>query len=154
MAIGVASNLPDSAIKRALFPVLRPVATATYLDQGWAVYAPNPRTRIDTVEVHVTMADGGERVWTVQPGDRLIGAFAWIHWEALTGKVSADPEVRMLLSRWVVGEVTEPSERPVRVQMILRTEILPPPGQDTRETTDVPRATPVKILYQEDLTGR
>src|ERR1700738_3105021 len=71
--VGVAWNLPESPIKRSLVPVLKPTAVVN-LNQSWAVYAPSPIDRLNTVEVQVSMADGSSRGWTQQPGtsmDRL-----------------------------------------------------------------------------------
>jgi hypothetical protein len=148
VVVGVAWNLPDSPIKRSLLPIVGPVATAAYLNQEWALFAPKVPTRTETVEVHVTMADGGVRVWTVQPGDRVIGGFASTHWLRLMNLAVTKPEIRAGIARWAAREVTEPSERPIRVAMVLRVQNLPPPGEDARG------ATAMKILYQEDLTGQ
>jgi hypothetical protein len=147
VVIGVAANLPESPIKRSIAPILSPVAVPANIDWGWALFAPSVSTRLETIEVHVTMANGRDKVWAVKPGDRVIGAFASIHWKQLMSQSVVNPQIRGGIARWAVREVTGPSEHPVRVAMILRTENLPPPGEDGRG------ATAMKILYQEDLTG-
>ena len=146
--IGVAANLPESPIKRSIAPILSPVAVPANIDWGWALFAPGVSTRLETIEVHVTMADGRDKVWAAKPGDRLIGAFASVHWKQLMSQALVNPQVRGGVARWVVREVTDPSEHPVRVAMVLRTENLPAPGEDGRG------ATAMKVLYQEDLAGR
>ena len=60
------------------------------------------------------------------------------------------PEIRPGIARWVARRVTEPSEHPVRVAMVLRVQNLPPPGEDGRTRG----ATATKVLYQEELTGQ
>ena len=58
-------------------PVLTPVAAPAGLDQYWGMYG-TPSRRVETVEVHVKMANGEDRVWTMQPGERGIGW--WDRW--------------------------------------------------------------------------
>jgi hypothetical protein len=146
--IGVVWNLPDSEFKRVLTPTLRPIASATGLEQEWQMYAPEPISRLERVEVHVTMADGADRVWTIHRGDLVLGPFAWYHWQKLKEQTVRKPDSRAGIAHWVVRELTNPSEHPIRVQMVLRTEDLPAPGKDG------PRTTNVETIYNEDLPGR
>jgi hypothetical protein len=148
LLIGVVWNLPESAIKRTLMPVLEPVAQAAGLDQTWRMYAPNVIRQLENTEVQVTMADGSTRKWVDPSGDKVIGPFSWYHWQKLKENVPRDPTSRADLAHWVVRELTNPSEKPIRVQIIMRTKQLPLPGQDT------PNAVGVQILYNENLTGR
>jgi hypothetical protein len=146
LAIGVAWNMPISPIRRTLISTLQPVALATGLDQRWQMYAPNPIRQLEHVEVVVTMADGDVRSWTNPRGDVLIGPFIWYRWQKLKENLVRDPDIRADVAHWVVGELTLPGEKPERVQMTLRTEQLPAPGQpDTGEGA-------TEILYDEDLT--
>jgi hypothetical protein len=146
--IGVVWNLPDSEVKRTLTPTLQPIASATALDQVWQMYAPEPISQLETVEVHVTMADGADRMWTIHKGDLVIGPFAWYRWQKLKEQTIRQPGTRAGIAHWVIRELTNPSEHPIRVQMVFRTADLPAPGKDG------PRTTKVETLYNEDLTGR
>jgi hypothetical protein len=150
--VGVVWNLPDSPIKRLLSPVAKPVAVPTGLDQGWAMYAPNPSRRVDTVEVQVTMANGENRVWTMQPGARGISEFGWDRWMVMRYSAVLDANVRPDLARWVAREVTGPGEQAVSVSMVLRTETLQAPDEPTPEGGRRGNAT--KVLYQENLAGQ
>ena len=147
LTIGVVWSLPDAEFKRRLTPVLRPVALATGLEQDWRMYAPEPLGRLEFVEVRVTMTNGIQRVWTTPRGDRVVGAFAWYRWQKLKENLVRVPAIRVGMAHWVVHRVTGRSERAARVQMILRTELLPVPG------TDSPRTAGEEILYDEILTG-
>jgi hypothetical protein len=145
---GVVWSLPDAEVKRRLTPVLQPVASATGLEQSWRMYAPEPQRRQEFLEVHVTMANGVQRVWTHPRGDRVLGAFAWYHWQKVKENAVRDPTSRVGLAHWIVHRLTGRSERAVRVQMILRTESLPAPGTD---------GSPIRgeeTLYDETITGR
>ncbi len=148
LTVGVVWSLPDAEIKRRLVPVLQPFAVATGLEQDWRMYAPEPLARLEFVEVRVTMTNGVQRVWTPPRGDRLVGAFAWYHWQKLKENLVRVPEIRVDLAHWVIRQVTERSDRAARVQMVLRTELLPAPG------TDSPHTVTEEILYDEILAGR
>jgi hypothetical protein len=49
--ICVVWNLPDSEVKATLTPVSLPIASATGLAQPWRMYAPEPISRLETLEV-------------------------------------------------------------------------------------------------------
>jgi hypothetical protein len=146
--VGVVWNMPDSEVKRTLTPTLQPIASAAALDQVWQMYAPDPISQLETVEVYVTMAGGADRMWTIHKGDLVVGPFAWYRWQKLKELTIRHDGLRAGLAHWVVRTLTNPSERPIRVHMVFRTEDLPAPG------TDGPRTTTVETLYNEDLTGR
>lgn len=148
LLIAVVWSLPDAEIKRRLTPVLQPIASATGLEQDWRMYAPEPLRRIEALEVRVTMTDGVQRVWTDPRGDRVVGAFAWYHWQKLKENAVREPTVRVDLAHWVVRQLTGSSQHAARVQVVLRTELLSPPG------TDNPRAVGEETLYDEDLSGK
>jgi hypothetical protein len=152
IAVGVAWNLPDSPIKNLLTPVAKPLAVPTGLDQGWAMYAPNPSTRIDTIEVQVTMADGANRIWTMQPGAAGISDFGWDRWMVMRYSAVLDANVRPDLARWVAREVTGPGERAVAVTMTLRTETLQAPDEPAQNGGR--RSAATKVLYQENLAAQ
>ena len=147
LTIGVVWSMPDAEFKRRLVPVLQPVAVATGLEQDWRMYAPEPLGRLELVEVRVTMTNGVQRVWTPPRGERVVGAFAWYHWQKLKENLVRVPAIRVDTAHWVIHQVTERSERAARVQMALRTELLPAPGADS------PRTAAEEILYDEILTG-
>jgi hypothetical protein len=146
--IGVVWNLPDSHVKRTITPTLRPIAAATGLQQTWSMYAPEPISGLEDLQVRVRMSDGSERTWSWQRGDRLIGPFAWYHWQKLKEQAIRDPDSRAGIAHWVVRQLTTPAERPIRVLMLLRNELLPQPGKEG------PRTVTVKSLYDEPLNGR
>jgi hypothetical protein len=148
LIIAVVWNLPDSDIKRSAQPALTPLAVSSGTDQVWTMYSPDPIRRIENFEVHVTMADGSDRVWSFSQGDRLLGQFHWYHWQKLKEQAIREPGIRAGLATWVVRHLTTPGEHPQRVQMILRTEELLPPGK-----AGVP-AVENQTLYEKNLDGR
>jgi hypothetical protein len=147
LLVGIVGNLPDSAIKDAFTPALEPVAAAIGLDQRWQMYAPDPIRRLEFVDVHVTMSDGTDRVWSMREDHPVIGQFSWYHWQKLKEQVIRQEGIRAGISHWVVRQVTTASEYPVHVQMIFRAQDNPAPGQSG------PMATAQEVLYDETLTG-
>jgi len=148
LLIGVVWNMPDSEIKSAMQPGLEPIASAAGLDQRWQMYAPDPIRRLEFLDVHVTMADGTDRIWNVERGNLLFGQFVWYHWQKLKEQAIRQPEIRADFARWVVRDLTAPPERPIRVRIIFRAQDLPTPGKiGLGPTTE-------EVLYDETLTGR
>lgn len=145
--IAVVWNLPDSEIRRSAMPTLTPLAATAGLEQIWSMYAPDPIRRTEILEVHVTMADGSDRVWTFQSGDYVGGPLFWYHWQKLKEQVIRQPDTRAGLADWVVHQQTGPDNHAVRVQVVFRAVDLVAPGQDT------PPATSVETLYQRTLEG-
>jgi hypothetical protein len=143
--VGIVWNLPDSPIQKSLLPAVAPIAAPAGLDQYWGMYG-TPDTRLETVEVQVRMANGENRVWTMQPGERGVGW--WDRWILLRRAVIHDASIRPQLARWVVREVTEPTERAVGVTVLFRTENLSAPGERAGG-----KSPAMKVLYQEALAG-
>jgi hypothetical protein len=146
--IGAVSNMPGGEIQRLLIPVVKPIAAATGLDQHWSMFAPNPPRRLDHLEVRVTLADGRLRVWTPPQSDGGVMGVASSHrWRKLKETVVTERQARPEFAHWVMGELTEPDERAVRIQIILRTEDLLPPGASG------PGVIGVEKIYDENLAG-
>jgi hypothetical protein len=145
--ISVVWNLPDSAIKSTFTPPLEPVAATTGLNQQWLMYAPNPIQRLEFVDIHVTMADGTDRVWAMREDHPIGGQFSWYHWQKLKEQSIRQAGIRAGIAHWAVRQLTMPSEHPARVQMIFHAQDNPAPG------TSRPLASTVEILYDEILTG-
>jgi hypothetical protein len=143
--IAVAWNLPDSYIKRSLVETLRPVAESTGLQQKWSMYAPDPISALETVEVRVTMAGSGVRTWTFRRGDPVIASFNWYHWQKLKEQLIRNRDAVPDFAQWAVRELTAPGDRPEHVEVVVRSEQLRAPGDDRR--TDIT----VRTLYSADL---
>lgn len=146
LGIGVVDNLPDAAITRAVSPVVDWIALPLGLDQNWSMYAPDPPRSQQNVEVHIAMADGNEKVWTLPRLSPVFGVAFSHRWRKYKESLLADPGIRPDFVHWVVREMTGPGDRPVHVEMLLRTEDIPPPGVSGSGRTGV------QALYSEKLT--
>jgi hypothetical protein len=56
-------------------------------------------------------------------------------------------DIRPDFAHWVVRQLSGPGDRPVRVDLLLRTQQIPPPG------VAGPGQVGVETLYSENLTG-
>ena len=147
LAVGVVSNLPESAITRLMSPVIRPIALGLGLDQSWALFAPIPPHRQEYIEVHVAMAGGVDKVWTLPQRNRILGVAFSHRWRKFKESLLTNEEIRPDFVHWVVRKLSAPDDRPVRVDMLLLTQDLPPPG------VDEPEPIAVQTLYSENLAG-
>ena len=109
--IAVVSNLPaGSSLKQSLEPVLTPIAMATGLEQYWSMYAPNPPQRLEELEVHVLMADGADRVWTLPlDQDPVVGVAVSHRWRKLRETLYGDARSRR---RWRTGWSITSADQP------------------------------------------
>jgi hypothetical protein len=146
LGVGVVGNFPDAAITRAASPVVDRIALPLGLDQRWSMYAPDPPRRQEEIEVHVAMADGTDKVWTLPHLNPLFGIAFSPRWRKFKENLLTEKQIRPDFVHWVVRELTGPGDRPVYVEMLLRTEELLPPGV-TRA-----KRTAVEMLYSEKLT--
>jgi hypothetical protein len=140
-------SMPDSAIRRGLMPVVEP-ANAINVNERWSMFAPVTATRVEEFEVDVTMADGSTRIWKRLPDPLLDKIFLPDRWPAMTETARHEQDGRREFARWVVTKVTGPSDRPVKVVMMYRFKVLPPPGQPSVGSTGT------KVIYEEALTGQ
>jgi hypothetical protein len=143
--IGVVWNVPDSPIRRAAVPVVEPIAAPLGLNQYWGMYG-TPVKRTEAIEVHVKMADGQTRVWTMAPDAPGVGW--WDRWIMVKRATMVDAQVRPQVARWAVRQLTKPGEHPVAVAVVLRTQTLGAPGDEDRASSG---KSAMKVLYQEAL---
>jgi hypothetical protein len=140
-------SMPDSAIRRGLMPIVEPV-NAIGLNERWSMFAPRISSRVEELEVDVTMADGSTRVWKHLPNSRLEKIFLPDRWDLMAATALRQQDGRIEFGRWVVDRVTGPSDRPVKLVMMFHFRVLPPPGQPSKG------ATGTKVIYEEVLTGQ
>lgn len=140
------AEMPDSAIKSHLRPLVRPVAGVAGLDQYWGVFAPNPPRITDTIVVEVTTTGGQLRRWTVPDGDPVLGHYSSYHWQKLKENVVRDPGLRPGLAHWAASQVAG-SDVVRRVRIVRTVVTLPPPGSNVAATT---RSS---VLYDETIAG-
>lgn len=131
LVVAVVGSIPKSTIKTTAGKITTPVALATGLDQGWGVFAPNPPRIITELEVHVIMSDGEDKVWHLN-ADRSLPEYRWRKMKEGVIKYEA---LRPAFAKWVVREVSDDGDKPVRVLVVLQSETLPLPGKGEPKTS-------------------
>ena len=129
-------------------PAPRQSVNAINLTTRWSMFAPVPGQRVEEFEVDVTMADGSIRVWKRLPDPLLEKVFLPDRWPVMTENAMRQQDGRREFARWVVTNVTGPSDRPVKVVMMYHFKVLPPLGQPSKG------ATGIKVIYEEVFTGQ
>ena len=147
LGVQVVWSMPDSAIRRGLMPIVEP-ANVINVNERWSMFAPNIGTRVENFEVQVTMADGSVRVWKLAPDSRLEKILLPSRLPVMIETTMRQQDGRKELARWIVRQVTGPSEHPVRVVMMFHFRVLSPPGQPSKNPTGI------KGIYDEVLTGQ
>ncbi|MCP9272022.1 hypothetical protein [Mycolicibacterium arenosum] len=134
-------SIPDSPIKRALNPSLLPVARATGLDQSWRMFSPDPPRAVSEIETYVQFDSGLRRVWTFDRDRDILGSFHYDRWRKLKEQLLNEAQLRPAFAMWVVRQLTQPGEKPLRVWMVRDTRTTPAPGADG------PNKRERKLLY-------
>jgi hypothetical protein len=119
----VSSMLPDSDLHRAPASVINPVLVATGLDQGWGVFAPDPRQQSIAMRARITYADGTAEWWTLPEGDPLIGDYWDYRWRKYLEYV-VNPQYRKVVFRPLAEYVARThrggGRRPVKIVFVAR----------------------------------
>jgi hypothetical protein len=144
LAVAIVGSMPKSTIKSTAGQVTTPVALVTGLDQGWGVFAPNPPRVLTELEVHVIMSGGEDRVWKLN-ADRSQPEYRW---RKLKEGIVKYKSLRPAFAKWVVREVSNDGDKPVRVLIVMQTETLPLPGQGE------PKITRKLLLDQKVVDGQ
>src|SRR5690242_19989424 len=129
---GIVWNLPPSAIKRQVLVAAAPIGFATGLGQTWDVFAPNPPRQNDEIWVVVSFSDGVETQWHMPRGDPLVGTYVVERWHKVREYLLKTPSLRPTFAHWVVRQVTQLEQVPVRVRIFDQTTLLPVPGSSAQ----------------------
>jgi hypothetical protein len=122
-------NLPGSVLRERLVPVARPYFDMAGLDQGWGVFAPDPRQMTNDVFAVLDYPDGSETVWRAPLGNPEVATYRTYRWQKWTEHVSIDetwlggPAVH-----WLASTQKHKGMLPWRVMLIQRYADTPPPG--------------------------
>jgi len=125
-------NLPGSILRTRLAPVVNPYFEAAGLDQGWGVFAPDPRRVTIDLFARLDYADGTEVVWRYPLGNPVVATYRTYRWQKWSEHVTLD--VQSLLgpaADWLAQTQLHDGEHPVRVVLVERSAPTPPPDTDT-----------------------
>jgi hypothetical protein len=116
-------NLPgDSSVRDDVRSTIEPVVHALGIDQGWAVFAPNPSKTSVVVEAEVTFADGSTALYQFPSGDAFIGGYREYRWRKLERRFRTDnswTSLRAPTTEWIASQFASP-EHPVTEVALVR----------------------------------
>src|SRR3954467_14504561 len=123
----VANAWPDTAVTRPLGRPTQALFGFTGLDQGWGLFAPNPRRQQIDVSARVEFADGSTRVWRLPHDDAVVGTKRDYRWRKYMEFIVFVPGDALpgALARYAARAVSSPGQRPVRVVVTRRSQLLP-----------------------------
>jgi hypothetical protein len=124
----VAWNLPGSVLRDRLVPTWRPYFDTAGLDQGWGVFAPNPRQMTNDLYAILDYPDGTQTVWRAPLGNPEVARYRTYRWQKWTEHVSMD--VRSLdepTVRWLARTQLHHGMHAWRVTLVQRFADTPAP---------------------------
>jgi hypothetical protein len=125
-----AINLPSSALRADLLVAGQPYLNAIGLDQGWALFAPDPRREVIGLKAVVRYEDGTSATWTIPNDDPVVGTYRDYRWRKWMENVIMD-ENRGLwrpAALWAAREEARPDRREFDVTLVRLEASLRPPG--------------------------
>lgn len=135
-------NLPGGVLQRRLLPVARPYFQSAGLDQGWGVFAPDPRNITNDFFARLQYPDGSETIWRYPLGNPVLAGYRTYRWQKWSEHVTLDvPSLQAPAAHWVENTQIRNGQHPVVVTLVQRWADTPPPGSNT------PLQWQEKVLY-------
>lgn len=125
--------LPGSTAQRDTVKFLRPLLSGAGLDQGWGVFAPDPRPQTISMRARVTYQDGRTEWWDLPEGDSVIGGYWDFRWRKYLEFIVNDQYRRQLfrpLAVWIARKHHQGGRRPAKVVFVARWHDLYTPAGD------------------------
>lgn len=135
-----ATNITNSHLRFEVNKRGQPLLNALGLDQGWGVFAPDPRTQTLGFYANVRFSDGSIERWRMPVGGAALGVYWDNRWRKYLEYIVAE-QFRPVLWRpaavYVARRAAAGGKTPVQVTLHRSVEQLLPPGKG-------PDAKPVK----------
>jgi hypothetical protein len=114
-------NLPGSELRRQAAPIVQPYFNAAGLDQGWGVFAPDPRGVTNDMLAQLDYADGTQLTWRFPVGEPVLAPYRYFRWQKWSEHVSFDePTLWRPAALWLARTHPLDGQLPVRVTVIER----------------------------------
>ena len=144
----------QSAIQREVSEKAGPVLTAVGLDQGWGVFAPDPRPVSFEFFARVTHDDGTTETWNLPHGSPFLSEYWDYRWRKYMEWLVQDPwadVTRRNMSAFIARELDDDKRTPKRVVLVRRWRQVRPPGRQPRQSPTREQAYYVYKVRPEDL---
>jgi hypothetical protein len=125
-----AINLPSSALRADLMVAGQPYLNAIGLDQGWALFAPDPRREVIGLKAVVRYEDGTSATWTIPNDDPVVGTYRDYRWRKWMEYVIMDANQALWrpAALWAAREEARRDRPEFDVTLVRLEATLRPPG--------------------------
>lgn len=121
-------NIPGGLLQQRLLPVARPYFQAAGLDQGWGVFAPDPRRTTNDFFALLDYPDGTQTVWRWPLGNPEVATYRTYRWQKWSEHVTLDVKsLAAPAATWLATSQIHNGQHPVQVTLIQRWADTPPP---------------------------
>jgi hypothetical protein len=129
VVVMIAGNFYTTGLQGTIRTATQPVRTITGLNQGWGVFAPNPRGTSQYVDGRVDFADGTSTTYLI-PKRRGLGAYADYRWHKYQERIFPDKGAYLwpVYAEYLADRARADGRNPVRVALIRRWSDPLPPG--------------------------
>jgi hypothetical protein len=131
LTVVVALCAQPSPVQREIVDAARPVVNALAIDQGWGVFAPDPRPVSLAFFARVQYADGLTETWRMPEGGAVIGEYWDYRWRKYLEYVTQDPWAGVTwrqMAGFIARDVDRDGRHPTRVTLVRRMQDVLPPG--------------------------
>jgi hypothetical protein len=151
-----ASTLPGtpSAFRTRVIAATRPYLDFTGLWQSWDMFAPHPQSSTAEVEALVTHADGQQTTWRIAGPEQVrVGKFRLDRWRKWRDAIRADVNWTVWpdAARFAARLSTDPSNPPLRVELVRRWGEVPPPRRGDWQPRKFPEAVNEVTYFSSDV---
>lgn len=122
-------NLPSSALKSTLQPIVTPYLVTAGLTQSWQLFAPDPRQTSLEIYARIEYDDGTEARWEL-PGGDVIGSYRSYRWRKWARELRLDRNSEMWepAARYLAGLHATGGKTPTSVTLVRRWAPVPALG--------------------------
>ena len=118
--VEIGTNLPASALQRAVGEASGQTARALASEQVWGVFAPDPRGSSLKLEARITFVDGTTATWEVPTGAPIGTNLRYYRWRKWLERVRSDEYSNLWdpTARWIASLYDDRPSPVARVELI------------------------------------
>ena len=129
LVVIIIQTAQPSAVRTEVLDLTQPVLYATGLDQGWGVFAPDPRNKSLEFLARVHYEDGTTETWRMPEGGALIGDYWDYRWRKYLEFLVQEPYLQQTskpFSEYVARQMHRDGRTPVKVVLVRRSRTVRP----------------------------
>ena len=123
LTVIVVQTAQPSAVRAKVLDVTQPALFAVGLDQGWGVFAPDPRNMSLEFLARVHYEDGTTETWRMPEGGALVGDYWDYRWRKYLEFLVQEPFLQQTsrpFSEYVARQMHRDGRTPIKVVLVRR----------------------------------